>query len=203
MIIGYALADLGFGSLELQFGLVIFASILVVEVGLVGVVFVQAHQFKITGGRERYSFIATEASDMDNSTIALSQNNMDSLQLSYGDIVLVGPKWRKETVLIATPRQDVDDKSAQINCVVRRNLNIKLGDFINVRPYPSIKHVRNSVTSRGSNLTTVRPIVSMYYLSPIPLRALLDLYLSGFYCPIFTKHTDLLSKVIGLQLMRT
>jgi len=98
-------------------------------------------------GRERYSFIATEASKIDNSTIALSQSNMDNLQLSYGNIVLVGRKWRKETVLIATPRKDVDDRSAQINWVVRRNLNIKLGDFINIRPYPDIGYVRSPAIS--------------------------------------------------------
>lgn len=151
MIIGFAIADLGLGKVELQFGLGIFSIILAVEVGLVGVAFVQNHQFtfiKEMKGRERYSFIATEASEMDNSTIALSQSNMDNLQLSYGDIVLVGRKWRKETVLIATPREDVDDRSAQINWVVRRNLNIKLGDFINIRPYPDIGYVRSPAISQ-------------------------------------------------------
>ena len=156
VIIGFAVADMGFGTIELQCGLTAFALILIVEVSLVGVAYVRTHQFKITTEMRRgsYSFTATEASEMDNSTIALSAHNMDGLQLSYGDIVLVGAKWRKETVLIATPREDVDNKSAQINCVVRRNLNIKLGDLISVRPYPGIKHVKSSIISCVTNLTS-------------------------------------------------
>jgi Cell division protein 48 (CDC48), N-terminal domain len=157
VIIGFAVADLGLGRVELQSGLVIFIIILVVEIALVGVAFVKSLEFRITRemrGRGRDSFMVTEASESDNSTIALSPKNMDALQLSYGDIVLVGAKWRKQTVLIATPREDVDDESAQINFMVRQNLNVKLGDFIRVRPYQDIKHVRSSLTSPGLKLTS-------------------------------------------------
>src|SRR6202034_2976322 len=78
--IGFAIADLGFGSVELQSGLIVFAIILIVEVALVGAAFVQTNQFTINRemrGEGNSSFMVTEASEMDNSTIALSQINMD------------------------------------------------------------------------------------------------------------------------------
>ena len=42
----------------------------------------------------------TDATNDDNSVIALSNNTMDTLQLFRGDTVLVKGKMRKDTVLI-------------------------------------------------------------------------------------------------------
>jgi transitional endoplasmic reticulum ATPase len=90
---------------------------------------------------------------MDNSIIALSQHTMETLDLSYGDVVLIGTDRGKETVLIVTPAEDLDHESAQINYVVRRNLDVKLGDVITIHPCRGIKHVSTLPIDFGWNLT--------------------------------------------------
>jgi transitional endoplasmic reticulum ATPase len=84
---------------------------------------------------------------MDNSLIGISQKIMETLQLACGDVVVVRAKYGKETVLIVTPVKDLNDESAQMNSVVRRNLNVKLGDAITIHQCRDIKQVRMSLTS--------------------------------------------------------
>ncbi len=83
----------------------------------------------------------TDATNDDNSIIALSNNTMETLQLFRGDTVLVKGKKRKDTVLIVLADDDLDDGSARINRVVRHNLRVKHGDIITVHPCPDIKYV--------------------------------------------------------------
>ena len=87
------------------------------------------------------SLMVTDATNDDNSIIALSNNTMDTLQLFRGDTVLVKGKKRKDTVLIVLADDDLDDGSARINRVVRNNLRVKHGDIITVHPCPDIKYV--------------------------------------------------------------
>lgn len=84
----------------------------------------------------------TDATNDDNSVIALSNNTMDTLQLFRGDTVLVKGKMRKDTVLIVLADDDLDDGSVRINRVVRHNLRVKHGDLVTVHPCPDIKYVR-------------------------------------------------------------
>jgi len=84
----------------------------------------------------------TDATNDDNSIIALSANTMDTLGLFRGDTVLVKGKKRKDTVLIVLTDDELDDGSARINRVVRHNLRVKHGDIISVHPCPDIKYVR-------------------------------------------------------------
>jgi transitional endoplasmic reticulum ATPase len=91
----------------------------------------------LTGGNS-----VTDATNDDNSIIALSNNTMDTLQLFRGDTVLVKGKKRKDTVLIVLADDDLDDGSARMNRVVRHNLRVKHGDIITVHPCPDIKYVR-------------------------------------------------------------
>jgi hypothetical protein len=93
--------------------------------------------FLLTGGNS-----VTDATNDDNSIIALSNNTMDTLQLFRGDTVLVKGKKRKDTVLIVLADDDLDDGSARMNRVVRHNLRVKHGDIITVHPCPDIKYVR-------------------------------------------------------------
>src|SRR2546429_194561 len=83
----------------------------------------------------------TDATNDDNSIIALSNNTMDTLQLFRGDTVLVKGKKRKDTVLIVLADDDLDDGSARMNRVVRHNLRVKHGDMVTVHPCPDIKYV--------------------------------------------------------------
>ena len=93
------------------------------------------------------SLIVTDATNDDNSIIALSNNTMETLQLFRGDTVLVKGKKRKDTVLIVLADDDLDDGSARINRVVRHNLRVKHGDVITVHPCPDIKYVSLFTTS--------------------------------------------------------
>ncbi|QDS77105.1 AAA ATPase cdc48 [Venturia effusa] len=88
------------------------------------------------------SLIVTDATNDDNSIIALSNNTMETLQLFRGDTVLVKGKKRKDTVLIVLADDDLDDGSARINRVVRHNLRVKHGDIITVHPCPDIKYAK-------------------------------------------------------------
>jgi transitional endoplasmic reticulum ATPase len=88
----------------------------------------------------------TDATNDDNSIIALSNNTMDTLQLFRGDTVLVKGKKRKDTVLIVLADDDLDDGSARMNRVVRHNLRVKHGDIVTVHPCPEIKYVSTSKT---------------------------------------------------------
>ena len=90
------------------------------------------------------SLIVTDATNDDNSIIALSNNTMETLQLFRGDTVLVKGKKRKDTVLIVLADDDLDDGSARINRVVRHNLRVKHGDVITVHACPDIKYVSAS-----------------------------------------------------------
>ena len=117
----------------------------------------------------------TDATNDDNSIIALSNNTMENLQLFRGDTVLVKGKKRKDTVLIVLADDDLDDGSARINRVVRHNLRVKHGDVISVHPCPDIKYVGRakappSVVRELINFRCIRPSVSLSFPSPILLR---------------------------------
>ncbi|KAK8124679.1 cell division control 48 [Apiospora kogelbergensis] len=86
--------------------------------------------------------VVTDATNDDNSIIALSNNTMEQLQLFRGDTVLVRGKKRKDTVLIVLADDDLDDGSARINRVVRHNLRVKHGDIITIHPCPDIKYAK-------------------------------------------------------------
>ncbi|KAK6004484.1 hypothetical protein QM012_008346 [Aureobasidium pullulans] len=88
------------------------------------------------------SLIVTDATNDDNSIIALSNNTMETLQLFRGDTVLVKGKKRKDTVLIVLADDDLEDGQARINRVVRHNLRVKHGDIITVHPCPDIKYAK-------------------------------------------------------------
>lgn len=123
----------------------------------------------------------TDATNDDNSVIALSNNTMETLQLFRGDTVLVKGKKRKDTVLIVLADDDLDDGSARINRVVRHNLRVKHGDIITVHPCPDIKYVRSMLLYTFPRLTSIligtnqrlfiRPSASPSYLLPILSKA--------------------------------
>lgn len=86
--------------------------------------------------------MVADATNDDNSIIALSNNTMETLQLFRGDTVLVRGKKRKDTVLIVLADDELDDGSARLNRVVRNNLRVKHGDVITIHPCPDIKYAK-------------------------------------------------------------
>jgi len=90
--------------------------------------------------------IVDEASNDDNSVIALSPAKMEELQLFRGDTVLIKGKKSRETVCICLADENCDDNNVLMNKVVRKNLRIRLGDVVTVNacqdvPYGKRIHV--------------------------------------------------------------
>ncbi|VEU20325.1 DEKNAAC101149 [Brettanomyces naardenensis] len=113
------------------------------------------------------ALIVDDATNDDNSTISLSSNTMEKLQLFRGDAVLVKGKKRKDTVLIALADDDVDDGVCRINRVSRNNLRIRLGDIVTIHPCPEIKFAtRISVLPIADTIEGLTGSLFDLYLKP-------------------------------------
>ncbi|CAD8187503.1 unnamed protein product [Paramecium pentaurelia] len=84
--------------------------------------------------------IVCESIANDNSVIQLSQDKLSELKLFNGDIVLLEGKNKKQTVAIAIKNKQ-DNEKALINSVIRKNLGIKIGDFIIIYPTSSVPNL--------------------------------------------------------------
>ncbi|KAH8055836.1 ATP binding protein [Aureococcus anophagefferens] len=90
--------------------------------------------------------LVDEATNDDNSVIALSTAKMEELQLFRGDTVLIKGKKGHETVCIVLTDETCDDANVRMNKVVRKNLRVRLGDLVTVNacgdvPYGKRVHV--------------------------------------------------------------
>merc|ERR1719478_1908280 len=90
--------------------------------------------------------IVDEATNDDNSVVALSMAKMEELQLFRGDTVLIKGKKSRETICICLADENCDDNNVLMNKVVRKNLRIRLGDVVTVNacqdvPYGKRVHV--------------------------------------------------------------
>jgi hypothetical protein len=83
----------------------------------------------------------TNVDNNDNSTIFVSRNTLQSLQLFQGDITYVRGKSRNATVLIILVNKDIEDGCARIADVVSYNLNIKSSEKITILPCLDIEIV--------------------------------------------------------------
>nr|CAG8538752.1 15176_t:CDS:10 [Entrophospora candida] len=77
--------------------------------------------------------IVDDATQDDNSVMALSTATMEKLQLFRGDTVLVKGKKRRDTVLIVLADDSCDDSKVKIN-------KVRLGDVISIHPCTEIKY---------------------------------------------------------------
>lgn len=90
--------------------------------------------------------LVDEATNDDNSVIALSMAKMEELELFRGDTVLIKGKKGKETVCIVLQDESCEDSSIRINKVIRKNLRVRLGDVVTINacgdvPYGKRIHV--------------------------------------------------------------
>ena len=90
--------------------------------------------------------LVDEATNDDNSVIALSTQKMEELQLFRGDTVLIKGKKGHETVCIVLTDETCEDANVRMNKVVRKNLRVRLGDLVTVNacgdvPYGKRVHV--------------------------------------------------------------
>ena len=81
-----------------------------------------------------------EASNDDNSVVALNLATMEELQLFRGDTVLIKGKRRKDTVCIVLADETCDAGKIRMNKCVRKNLKVRLGDVITVHQCPDVKY---------------------------------------------------------------
>ncbi|KAG0002742.1 AAA ATPase cdc48 [Entomortierella chlamydospora] len=116
--------------------------------------------------------IVDDATNDDNSVLALSTATMEKLQFFRGDMVLVKGKKRRDTVLIVLADDSIEDSKVRINKVVRQNLRVRLGDVVSLHSCTDIKYgkrihvlpIDDSVEGVTGNLFEV-------YLKPYFLEA--------------------------------
>jgi transitional endoplasmic reticulum ATPase len=84
--------------------------------------------------------IVDDATNDDNSVVALSPAKMEELQLFRGDTVLIKGRKRRDTVCIVLADEECEDAKIKCNRVVRNNLRVRLGDIISVHQCPDVKY---------------------------------------------------------------
>jgi transitional endoplasmic reticulum ATPase len=84
--------------------------------------------------------IVDEATNDDNSVVALHLNTMQELGLFRGDTVLIKGKKRKDTVCIVLADETVEESKIRMNKTVRKNLRVRLSDVVVVQPCPDVKY---------------------------------------------------------------
>jgi len=81
-----------------------------------------------------------EATNDDNSVVALNLATMEELQLFRGDTVMIKGKRRKDTVCIVLADDTCDAGKIRMNKCVRKNLKVRLGDVVSVHQCPDVKY---------------------------------------------------------------
>lgn len=118
--------------------------------------------------------IVDDATNDDNSVIALSPVKMEELGLFRGDTVLLKGKKRKDTVCIVLADEECEDARIRCNRVVRNNLRVRLGDVISVSACPNIQYgKRIHVLPFSEDLEGLAPGSDLFsiYLRPYFLEA--------------------------------
>ena len=87
---------------------------------------------ELTRAQAPNRLVVDEASNEDNSVVALNAKKMEELQLFRGDTVLIKGKKRKDTVCIVLADDTCDEGKIRMNKVVRKNLRIRLGDVVSL-----------------------------------------------------------------------
>jgi len=81
-----------------------------------------------------------EATNDDNSVVAIHPATMEKLNLFRGDTVLIKGKKRKDTVCIVLHDETIEETKIRMNKVVRHNLRVRLGDIVSIHACPDIKY---------------------------------------------------------------
>mmetsp|Transcript_2390 Transcript_2390/g.6785 ORF Transcript_2390/g.6785 Transcript_2390/m.6785 type:complete len:813 (-) Transcript_2390:537-2975(-) len=84
--------------------------------------------------------IVDDATNDDNSVVALNTETMEALQLFRGDTVLIKGKKRKDTVCIVLADETCEQPKIRMNKCVRKNLRVRLGDVVSVHQCPDVKY---------------------------------------------------------------
>ena len=95
---------------------------------------------KIKEQREKNRLMVDEAIQDDNSVVAIHPDTMDSLNLFRGDTVKLVGKKHKDTIAIVLSDEECDPGKIRMNKVIRKNLRVRLGDVIVLKPCPDVKY---------------------------------------------------------------
>lgn len=84
--------------------------------------------------------LVDETVNDDNSVVIISSKRMEELNLFKGDSVLLKGKKNRTTVCIVLGENEgCDDNTIRMNKCVRKNLRVKLGDFIHISQFDDIQ----------------------------------------------------------------
>lgn len=84
--------------------------------------------------------VVDDATNDDNSVVAMNPATMDKLQLFRGDTILLKGKKRKDTICIVLSDDSCDESKIRMNKVVRSNLRVRLGDVVSVHQCSDVKY---------------------------------------------------------------
>lgn len=70
--------------------------------------------------------------------IQLSAAKMQELKIFKGSPVLIKGKKRKETVAVPIIDTRLDNEKIRMNKVIRKNLRIRLGDVVTIKPLEAV-----------------------------------------------------------------
>lgn len=88
--------------------------------------------------------IVEEATNDDNSVVALNTKRMEELNFFRGDTIMIKGKKRHSTICIAVGDNDLEEGKIRINKIARKNLRVCLGDIVYVKACPEI-HYGNKI----------------------------------------------------------
>ena len=78
----------------------------------------------------------------DNSVIVIDNKRMEELGLFKGDTVLLKGKKSRTTVCIVLGEDLTDSNTIRMNKCVRKNLRVRLGDFVHINQFDTIKNAQ-------------------------------------------------------------
>lgn len=89
---------------------------------------------KIQAQKEKNRLIVDEATQDDNSVVAIHPDTMDGLNLFRGDTVKLVGKKHKDTIAVVLSDDECPPGKIKMNKVIRKNLRVKLGDIVILKP---------------------------------------------------------------------
>ena len=126
-----------------------------------------------------YRLIVDEAQTDDNSVITLNPDKMDELELFRGETVIIKGKRRRDTLALALSDENCEVAKIQMNRVVRKNLNVYLGDIVSVHrvndcPYCTkvcILPFKDTIEGLGENTDYFESFLKPYFATTFrPVR---------------------------------
>lgn len=89
--------------------------------------------------------VVDDAINADHTTVYLSQEKMNELQLFLGDLIMLTGRKYRQTICVALVNDSCINDHVQINSTIRRNLRVRFGDRVSIERCQNVKdgtHVR-------------------------------------------------------------